>query len=331
MKLTGKSGVWEWVTKRFEKDGLKFLIVALAISALAVTVFPQKNESEWPRKPLNLIVGFAAGGGADAYARTLSSQMRDQIGMPMAVINKTGAAGMIALNYVAGQKPDGYTVLLQVVGAAVAKELIGESSVNFRNEMRPIAILGLVPAILATPINSPYQDGRDFFAVARDHPGKLRWASPGRGGILHLAAENAFQSMNVDIKDVPFRGGSATKAAVVAGQVDVGMMSIQHFKGYESKMRVLGLFAHERDARFPSIRTFDEQGLDIPTVISPFGVYVRSETPDDIVLKLQIAVQSIVETGEYKDLIKKAGLTSNYHDERGARNIVDEMYVILSN
>jgi tripartite-type tricarboxylate transporter receptor subunit TctC len=137
--------------------------------------------------------------------------------------------------------------------------------------------------------------------------------------------------MNVDIKDVPFRGGSATKAAVVAGQVDVGMMSIQHFKGYESKMRVLGLFAHERDARFPSIRTFDEQGLDIPTVISPFGVYVRSETPDDIVLKLQTAVQSIVETGEYKDLIKKAGLTSNYHDERGARNIVDEMYVILSN
>ena len=331
MKITGKSDAREWVTECVKKDRLKVLVVAVAMAALVVTVFPQKNDAEWPRKPVNLIVGFAAGGGADTYARILSNLMRDEIGMPMAVINKTGAAGMIALNYVAAQKPDGYTVLLQVVGAAVAKEMLGESPINFRNEMRPIAILGLVPAILATPIHSPYQDARDFFAFARDHPGKLRWASPGRGGILHVAAEQAFQSMNVDIKDVPFRGGSATKAAVVAGQVDVGMMSIQHFRGYELKMCVIGLFAHERDIRFPSIQTFSEQGLDIPTVISPFGVYVRSETPNDIVLKLQTAFQSIVETGEYKELIKKAGLTSNYFDERGARNIVDQMYIMLAN
>ncbi len=307
------------------------MVVSLAVAGLVVTVFPTKNDSGWPEKPLNLIVGFAAGGGADTYARILSSLIHDQIGMPMAVINKTGAAGMIALEYAAGQEPDGHTVLLQVVGAAVAKELRGESPVNFRSDMRPIAILGMVPAILAIPIDSPFDDARDFFGFAREHPGQLRWASPGRGGILHVAAEKAFESMNVDIIDVPFRGGSATKVAVVAAQVDVGMMSIQHYKGYETKIRVLGLFADERDARFPAIPTFKEQGLDIPTIISPFGVYVRSETPDDIVLKLHNAVRSVADTDEYQILIRKAGLSNNYHDETGARRIVDQLYVTLSN
>lgn len=329
-KIAGIYCIQTGIIERFKKVVPKFLVVALAMAGLVVTVFPKKRDSGWPEKPLNLVVGFAAGGGADAYARILSNLMHDKIGMPMAVINKTGAAGMIALEYTAGQEPDGYTVLLQVVGAAVAKELLGESPVNFRSDMRPIAILGLVPAILATPIDSPFQDARDFFGFARDHPGQLRWASPGRGGILHVAAEKAFQSINVNIKDVPFRGGSATKAVVVAGQVDVGMMSIQHYKGFETKMRVLGLFADERDARYPAIQTFKEQGLDIPNIISPFGVYVRSETPNDIVLKLQTAVRSITKTEEYKSLVKKAGLNNNYHDERGAREIVDQMYVMLS-
>lgn len=316
--------------KRFKKRAVDFMVVSLAVAGLVVTVFPAKNDSGWPEKPLNLIVGFAAGGGADTYARILSNLVHDQIGMPMAVINKTGAAGMIALKYTAGQEADGYTVLLQVVGAAVAKEMMGESPVDFRSDMRPIAMLGLVPAILAIPIDSPFEDANDFFSFARAHPGELRWASPGRGGILHVAAEKAFESINVDIKDVPFRGGSATKGAVVAAQVDVGMMSIQHYKGYETKLRVLGLFASERDARFPTIQTFKEQGLDIPTIISPFGVYVRSETPDQIVQKLQNVVKSVTATDEYQILIRKAGLTNNYYDEIGAREIVDQLYVTLS-
>ena len=331
VRISGMNSLQQRILERFKRRGLKVLIVILAVAGLVVTVFPQKKDSGWPEKPVNLVVGFAAGGGADAYARILSKLIHDQIGMPMAVINKTGAAGMIALKYAAGQESDGYTVLLQVVGAAVAKELIGESPVDFRSDMRPIAILGLVPAILAIPIDSPFDDARDFFSFATEHPGQLRWASPGRGGILHVAAEKAFESMNVDIKDVPFRGGSATKAAVVAAQVDVGMMSIQHYKGYESRMRVLGLFADERDARFPAIQTFKEQGLDIPTVLSPFGVYVRSETPDEIVQKLHNAVKAVTETDEYRILIRKAGLSNNYHGESGARKIVDQLYVTLSN
>jgi len=96
-------------------------------------------------------------------------------------------------------------------------------------------------------------------------------------------------------------------------------------------MRVLGLFADERDARFPAIQTFKEQGLDIPTILSPFGVYVRSETPDEIVQKLHNAVKAVTETDEYKILIKKAGLSNNYHGESDARKIVDQLYVTLSN
>jgi tripartite-type tricarboxylate transporter receptor subunit TctC len=330
VKATETHTMKQRITEHFRNNALKYLAIAFVVIWLIVIAFPKKDDLGWPKKPLTMVVGSTAGGGADTYARILSARMHDEIGIPVAVFNKTGAASMIALDYVAKQEPDGYTILLQVVGAAVAKEILGDSPVNFRKNMRPIAILGLLPAILAIPIDSPFEDAKSFFDYARNNPGKLRWASPGRGGILHVAAEMAFENIDVEMKDVPFKGGLETKTAVVAGQVDVGMMSLQHYKGFESKMRVLGLFSDERDLRQPEILTFKEQGLDIPTIISPFGVYVRSETSNEIVLKIQNAVRLVTETEDYKRLINKAGLNNNYYNEKEARELVDQMYITLS-
>ena len=92
VRISGMNSLQQRILERFKRRGLKVLIVTLAVAGLVVTVLPQKKDSGWPEKPVKLVVGFAAGGGADAYARILSKLMYDQIGMPIAVINKTGAA-----------------------------------------------------------------------------------------------------------------------------------------------------------------------------------------------------------------------------------------------
>jgi len=303
----------------------RIAVAALAAGAVAFLA-PQAATAAWPEKPIRVVVGFAAGGGTDTYARVMASLIHEELDTPMVVINKPGAAGMIALNYVASEKADGYTVTMQSLGETIAKEINGESPVDFRKAMRPIAMLGLVPAILVTPIDGPYGSARDFLDEAGRNPGKLRWAHAGRGGLLHMFGAKAFKGIPVDVKDVPFAGGAPTRAAVVAAQVDVGLMNIQQFTGFDSKLRVLGVFDGARHPNFPDLPTFKEQGIEVPSIISPFGMYIRAETPDDIVAKLQAAAKAVTEKKAYKTLIAKAGLQDDYRDEVASREMVEAMY-----
>jgi tripartite-type tricarboxylate transporter receptor subunit TctC len=314
----------------FSKIGFKRFLTAVVAAGTAAFLSPQGAQAEWPEKPIKIVVGFAAGGGTDTYARVLASLIHEELDTPMVVINKPGAAGMIALEFVANEKPDGYTVTMQSVGETVAKDINGESPVDFRKSFRPLGTLGVVPAILVTPIDGQYKTARDFFEKAKQNAGSLRWAHAGRGGLLHMYGDKAFKGIPVDVKDVPFAGGAPTRAAVVAAQVDVGIVNIQQFTGFDTKLRVLGVFDEERNADFPDLPTFKEQGFDVPSIISPFGIYIRSDAPDDIVVKIQTAVKAVTEKEAYQTLIKKAGLAISYRDEAASQKMVDAMYANLS-
>jgi tripartite-type tricarboxylate transporter receptor subunit TctC len=309
----------------------KLASTAMAAIAAVAVALPGSAVAEWPEKPIKIFVGYAAGGGTDTYARIMASMMHEEIDQPMVVVNKPGASSMIALKFVSEQPADGYTVLMQAVGSAIAKEIGNDSPVAFRKDLRAIGILGVVPAILATPFDSPYKSAEDFIAYAKSNPGKARWSHNGRGSMIHLAAANAFESLGLEVQDVPFKGGAKSKAAVVAGQVDVGLMNIQHYSGFETKLRVLGVFDDARDPDEPDLPTFKELGYDVPSILSPFGVYVRAGTPDDVVAKLQQAVKAVTEKKGYKRLIAKAGLKDKYMDPATAEDLVDAMFVKLAN
>ena len=300
--------------------------LASGLVALGLWLAPGGAQAEWPDKPIKVFVGFAAGGGTDIYARVLASLIHEELNTPMVVINKPGAVGMIALKHVADEKSDGYTITMQSVAETVAKEVNGESPVDFRKAFRPLAMLGIVPAILVVPIDSPYKSVRDLVEDAKKNPGKLRWAHAGRGGMLHMMGDKTFKALGVDVKDVPFAGGGPTRAAVVAKQVDAGLMNVQQFTGFDTKLRALAVFDSARQAAFPGIPTMKEQGYDLSAIISPFGVYIRADTPEPITAKLQTAVKAVTGKPGYKSLIKGAGLQDDYRDEKASRAIVDEMY-----
>lgn len=314
---------------------MKMIVRKLSLAVVAVglmtTAMPESAKAEWPEKPIKVFVGFSAGGGTDTYARILASLIHEELnGMPMVVINKTGAASMIALKYVSEQKADGYTLVMQAVAEVVSKELNGESPVDFRKSMIPLGTLGLVPGILAVPYDSPYKTAKDLFDAAKKAPGKLRWSHAGRGGLHHMAFANVLKQVGVEMSDVPFKGGAKAKAAVVGGQVDAGLMNIQHYRGFESKLRVLGVVDDQRDGDEPELPTLKEQGYDVTPMISPFGVYAPVGTPSEAVEKLRTAIKAVTEKKGYKRLIKKASLKNTYRDPAATEALVGGMYKSLA-
>lgn len=309
----------------------KVLTGVLASAALLAFSGSQAAQADWPEKPIKMFVGFAAGGGTDTYARVLASLIHEELdGVPMVVINKTGAASMIALKDVAQQKPDGYTVVMQAVAEVVTKEIGGESPVDFRKDFVSIGTLGVVPGILAVPYDSPFKTAKDLFDHAEANPGKLRWAHAGRGGLHHMAFENVLRQVGAEMTDVPFKGGAKAKAAVLGNQVDAGLMNIQHYSGFETKIRVLGVIDNARDKDEPDLPTLKEQGLDVTPMISPFGVYALAGTPDAVVSKLRAAVKAVTEKEGYKRLIETAGLKDTYLSPEESEKLVDEMYKALA-
>lgn len=315
----------------FTRKTKKLLTAVLACAGVFAFSGWQAAQADWPQKPIKMFVGFAAGGGTDTYARILASLIHEELdGAPMVVINKPGAASMITLKHVAQQNPDGYTLVMQAVAEVVTKEIGGESPVDFRKDLVAIGTLGLVPGILAVPYDSPFKTAKDLFDHAKANPGKLRWAHAGRGGLHHMAFENVLRQVGVEMSDVPFKGGAKAKAAVLGNQVDVGLMNIQHYSGFETKIRVLGVIDDERDPDEPDLPTLKEQGYDVTSMISPFGVYALAGTPDAVVTKLRAAVKAVTEKKGYKRLIKKAGLKDTYLSPEESEKLVDEMYTTLA-
>ena len=304
-------------------------LLKIAAVTLASLSFTSAAFAEYPEKPVNLIAGYAQGGSVDTYSRVLAGEMQKTLGVPVAVQNKPGASGMIALQYISGQAADGYSMLTQVTSGAAAKTASGDAPVDFRATMRPLALIGEVPAALMVSIDSPYETLADFVAAAEASPGSLRWAHPGRGGVFHVAPQAQFDTMSLDLKDVPFKGGTPTKQAIVAGQVDAGILGVQHIRGFETKMRVLGVMTEQRDPRFPDVPTFDEQGFDIDAAVAPIMIYTHSSVPEDIFQKMSVALEAAVKSEGYAAGIDKAGLLNTYIGPEEANPYQDAVFKLF--
>ncbi len=288
-------------------------------------------QSDWPQKPLKVIVGYSAGGGTDTYARIVASLIHEELdGMPMVVINKPGAASMIALKHVVEQPRDGHTLVMQAVGAAISNELIDNSPAKFRDEFIAIGTLGQVPAVIAVPYDSPLQTLGDMIESAQANPDSLRYAHPGRTDFLTMGFEKTLSRHGIELQDVPFKGGAPAKAATVAGQVDMGLMNIQHLEGFESKLRGLAVLASNRSPIKDDVATMEEQGYDSVNVVSQYALFVRTGTPEEIVERLRNAVAAVVEKKGYKRLIKKAGLNDGYLDAEATQELVNATFASLS-
>lgn len=310
---------------------MAFVAKVLALALLVITSsMVGTARAEYPDKPITLIVGFSAGGGSDTYARALANHLQEPLGVPVAVVNRPGAAGMIAAKAANNARSDGYTLLLHGGGTFYIKATIdGEKAPATPADFQSLGAVGKLVTGLIVPKDSPFKSAKELVDFAKANPGKLRWSHPGRGSLHAMAGSLFLKENGIEVQDVPFKGGSNARNAVAGQQVDFGFMGVQLVAGFEDKLRALGVADNERDLIYKDIPTFGEQDLPELGVANTQIVWGKKDLPADVISKLEEAIQKTASSDAYKEMLAKAGLGGFHVSVDESRERMDNFAKVL--
>src|SRR6267142_1925784 len=179
---------------------MRFIVLIAALAASAVAL------AQYPAKPITTVVGFEPGGGTDTTARIVAPALGELLGQQVVVENRAGAGGNIAVDYVAKQVPDGYTIVLANVGALAVNPHILKTPYDPLKDLAPISMASVFPNVLVVQPSLPVTTVQDYVKLAKEKPG-ITYASSGIGGAGHLAGELLRLMAKIDITHVPYKGG----------------------------------------------------------------------------------------------------------------------------
>ena len=256
-------------------------------------------QSQYPEKPIRLIVPQAPGSATDTLARLIIAELAPIIGQTIVIENKPGAAFTIGLDLVAKSAPDGYTLGMAPVGAiAISPNMIAKVPYNVERDFQPVMLATRGHLLLAVSPKSPFHSVRDIIETAKRNPGKLTNASSASGSPGHVGAELFKVMTGTNIVHVPYRGGAAATSDLIAGHVDIMFESLNSIAPHakSGEVRALAVSGARRSPGFPELPTVAEAGVpgyDAPTwsgVVGPAGM------PREIVMKLNTALNRVVTT-----------------------------------
>ena len=237
------------------------IVAAACLSALAL---PAGAQDAYPSRPVNLVVGFAPGGGTDLIARHIAPRLSELLKQPVVVENRAGASGTIAAGAVAKSKADGYSLLLGHVSSnAMVPAIMPKLSYAPDKDFTPIVLIGSVPQVVVVPASSPAKTLAEFIAMAKANKGAVNYASSGQGTQQHFAAELFQLATGTVMTHVPYKGSGAALTDLISGQVDVNFDTVptvlQHIRA--GKLRALAVTTRSRVATLPDVPTVAEAGV----------------------------------------------------------------------
>ncbi len=282
---------------------LIFRTAATLLLACSSQAFAQ-DATNFPAKPIRIIVPFPAGGTADILPRVLGEKLTTRFGQTVLVENRAGAAGNIGAETVFKSEPDGYTLLSAPPPPLVINPSLYAKLAFDPAQFVPVAVIAAVPNVLLVHPKVPANTIQEFIAYAKANPDKLNYASQGSGTTSHLTAE-LFKSMaGVRITHIPYKGTAPALTDLLAGQVDMMFdnlgVSLQHVRS--GKLKALALGSLKRIPALPNVPTVAESGLPGFVAVTWFGVVAPPKTPADIAAKLSAA---IAETLKNPDVVRR--------------------------
>jgi len=257
---------------------------------------------------IRLIVPFPPGGGTDAVARLLASQLEPQTGMSVVVENRSGASGTIGISTAARQAPDGrYLVLGQADNLAVAPLLIKGVPYDPVKDLTAVAHIADIPILIVTSTSQPYQTLDDVIAAGKKDPTLLTFGSAGVGTTPHLSGELLAQAAGITMNHISYKGSAPALSDVLAGRVSLMMTSISlavpHIQA--GKLRALAVTSATRSGALPDVPTVAEAGnlpsFDIGTW---YGLFAPAGTPDETVATLNAQVNQALAQAELKNFLE---------------------------
>jgi tripartite-type tricarboxylate transporter receptor subunit TctC len=286
-------------------------ILDLAMGAAALPVFTRSARAQtYPTRPVRIIVGFPPGGAADLTARLLGQWLTERLGQQFIIENRPGAGTNIGTEAVAKSAPDGYTLLLISVANTVNATLYERLNFDFIRDIVPVAGLIRSPLVMEVNPSVPATTIPQFIAIAKSSPGSIAVASAGNGTPAHMASELFQLSTEIDLIDVPYRGGAPALSDLIAGQVQVMFDNLPTSLEYirAGKLRALGVTTAARSDLLPDLPTVGEFVPEYE-VSSWFGIGAPKNVPQDIVDKLNIAINAGLADAKLKAHLVDLGAT----------------------
>ena len=283
--------------------GLGALIACVAFAASAQT-------TDFPNKPVRLILGQPAGGPTDIVARLVGQKLQDRWGQPVVVENRPGAGSNIATDTVVKAPKDGYTLLVGTVQQIVNPFLFSNVAWDPSRDLAAVSLVSKAHIVLVAHPDTPAKDLKGLIALAKAQKGGLSWASAGNGSTGHLTLELFKTSAGIDATHVPYKGTQPALADLLGGRVPVmfdGVVtSLPHIKA--GKLRPIAVASLTRSQLLPDVPTMTEAGLPgfeavgLATVMAPAG------TPPDVVAKISADIAAILRQPEVRDQLVGMGL-----------------------
>ena len=298
------------------------LILGALMSLLTLPVLAQPS---WPERPVRLIVPFPPGGSNDIIARFLAEALRDRLGQPFLVENRSGAGGNIGADIVAKATPDGHTLLISAPPAfAINEHLYRSMPFNPERDLSPIALVASVPIVLMVPADSPARSLSDLIAMARREPGRLTFGSSSIGGTNHLAGELLKNLAGIDIVHVPYRGAAPAMTDLIAGRLQLYFDNMPGVlpQVREGRVRALAVAGAERAAALPELPTMAEAGLPGFEASSWFGMAAPTATPPALIARLNAAVLAALADPVLRERLASAGAEPGRLDVQGFTRFV---------
>jgi len=275
----------------------------------------QAQTAAWPDKPVKIVVPFAPGGGTDQVARMVAVEIAKDLGQPVIVENKPGAAGNLGADFVAKSTPDGYTLLWGTVGTQAINQLVSKKlPYDAQKDFKPVSMVATYPNLLVVPMSSPAKSVADLVALGNTK--NLSYASSGVGTSLHLSGAMLAVQAGLNMTHIPYKGSSQAMTDVIGGQVDLifDNMPVAYTMAKGGKVRPLAVTGAKRFPLLPEIPTMLELGYKNFVTESWNGLLAPAGTPDAVVHKLDAAVKKAVMTASFRDRLIQAGIERSYKD-----------------
>ena len=285
----------------------------VALLVLAACVAGCGGSSEYPTRPITMIVPWAAGGGTDAIARVIAGLMEKDLGKPVNVVNRTGGSGVVGHQAIAGAAADGYTI--GIITSEIAM-MHHQGLTNLTGEsFTPLGLANLDAGAIQVRADSPYKSLADLVQAIRAKPGALKASGTAQGGIWHLALAGLLDEQQIPpaaVIWVPSSGNAAALLDLVAGGVDI--VAGSHPEGRSlidaGKVRSLAVLDEKRSKLYPDVPTAKEAIGSTWTLGTWRGVGGPKNLPTDIEARLKSAVKKACDSQEYADFMANRGFNA---------------------
>lgn len=305
--LGGRRGACAALARGYVLQAFAAIVLTSVLASTAA-----RARDDYPSRPVQMIIPFAAGGPTDIVGRVMGAKMGELLGQQFVAENKTGAGGNIGAEAVAKATPDGYTILVATVSTnAINPGLYKHMPYDAVRDFAPLGRVGVTPTLLLVHPSIPATDVKSLIALIKANPGKYNYGSSGLGSILHLCGEE-FKSLagGLDITHVPYKGSAPMDTDLMGGQISMAFDATPTAMplAKSGKLRALGAGMAKRVAAMPELPTLQEQGLPGFECYTWNVLLAPAGTPKQIVDKLNQAINKSLADPKVSSALEKAGI-----------------------